>query len=87
MTGARKWLLRGGIALVSVAAAVLILELVLGRRTASDDGAAFFADAPDDLDVPYVLAPDAEVVFDGHYVKIPPTTVAISSPGLRAARD
>jgi len=82
--GRRYWLTRAGVAVVSVLVALGLLELLLGRHTADDAGAAFFAEAPEDVDVPYVLAPDTEVRFEGHYVKIPATTVRISSQGLRS---
>lgn len=81
------WPVRIGAALLSVAIALLLLELILGRRTAPGDGAAFFDEAPDGLDVPYILKPNTEVAFEGHYVRIPKTTVRINAQGLRANRE
>ncbi len=70
---------------VSIGAVLLLLELVLGRRTPRS-GAEFFADPPDGLDVPWVLEPGADVAFEGHYVKIAPTRVRISEQGFREDR-
>ena len=85
--GRWHWPVRIGVALLSVALALVVLELLLGRRVPEGDGAAFFDKAPDGVEVPYVLRADTEVDFDGHYVKIPPTTVRINAQGLRAERE
>ena len=79
----RVWLLRGVLVVVSLAAAFTVVELVLRSRAPRRPGLDFFMPPPAGLDLPYVLAPGAEVRFEGHYVKIPPTTIRISAQSFR----
>ncbi|MFT7625116.1 MAG: hypothetical protein ACI9WU_004307, partial [Myxococcota bacterium] len=78
--------LKVGLVVASVGIALLILELVLGRGTPRE-GAPFFEDPPDGLDVPWVLKAGSDEVFEGHYVTIAPTRVRISDQGVREDRE
>ena len=85
-SGWRLWLLRLGLSLGAIAFTLTLIELYVRHGTPTGEGAAFFAEAPSDLNVPYVLSPGADVRFEGHYVKIPATQVRISEQGLREDR-
>jgi hypothetical protein len=77
------WPIRLGLMLFSIVIALAILEVYVQVSQPSDDS-SFLGPPPKGLDLPWILIPDAEAVFDGHAVKIEPTDVRISRQGFRA---
>jgi len=75
------------LALFATAATLTVVEFVTRSQTADERGADFLVPPPDGIGVPYVLKPNESTRFEGHFVKIPATTVTISNQGIRATRE